>query len=452
MEKLTIREVAAALGVPYAVDGEITSLCTDSREACPGAIFIALRGERVDGHDYIRAALEKGAICAVAERAGDYPAERVLLVKNSLTALMDIAGYYRSKHRVKVVGITGSVGKTTTKDMVAAVLGTSYNSIKTQGNQNNEIGGPKTMLTIGRDTRAAVIEMGMSAPGEIRALAMAARPCVGVITNIGVSHIELLGSRENILKAKLELADCLPDDAPLLLCGDDELLAEVRIPRLKVIYYGLEGKNNEIRGTITGEADGRLYFDIHYRGAVYSASVPGIGKHLALAALAAFGVGMQLGVAPEKAAAALAGYQPSGMRQKIVRHRDITVVEDCYNASPDSISAAIDALRDFPTRGRRILVLSDMLELGAFAEESHRKVGWQAGCAGIDRLMACGELSRFYIEGAREKGMEQALYFDSGEQLMESLVREAKPEDVIWFKASRGMHLEEGIAYLYAHY
>ena len=448
MERLKLSQIAGALGVPCPREGEVSSLCTDSREVAPGCLFAAIRGERFDGHDFIPEALEKGAVCALAEREGPYPRDRVLLVEDTLRALLDLSAWYRSLFPVKVVGITGSVGKTTTKEMTAAVLSARYRTVKTQGNQNNEIGAPRTLLSIGRDTQAAVVEMGMTGFGQIRDLAMAARPQAGIITGIGVSHIELLGSRENILRAKLELADCLPDGAPLFLCGDNDLLREVKIPRLSIIFFGLDDPRSGIYGTIESATPLSTSFTIRWEGKEYRASVPGAGKHLVLDALGAFGAGVALGVPPEEAAAALRSYAPAGMRQRVVERGGITVVEDCYNASPDSVSAALDTLRDFPAAGRKVFVLSDMLELGPIGPRCHREAGEKAAsCAGS--LFALGELSREAVEGARAAGMEDARFFGGKEELAEALAGYLRPGDLVWFKASRGMKLEEAIEDLY---
>ncbi len=449
MEKLKISEIAGALGTACPVEGEVLSLCTDSREVTPGCLFVAIQGERFDGHDFIARALEQGAACALAHHGGDFPRDRVLMVDDTLRGLLRLAAWYRSRFDVRVAGVTGSVGKTTTKDMMAAVLSSKYRTIKTLGNQNNEIGAPKTLLTIGRDTQAAVVEMGMSGFGEIRDLALAARPQLGVITSIGVSHIELLGSRENILRAKLELADCLPDGAPLLLCGDNDLLREVKIPRLNIIFYGIDNPNCQICGTIKGGTPFSTGFSIRWQGKSYDAAIPGTGSHLVLDALAAFGTGVEMGLSPEEAVEALKGYTPSGMRQKVVEHHGITVVEDCYNASPDSMAAALDTLRTFPAAGRRIFVMSDMLELGEIGPSCHRQVGEKAASGGVDLLLAWGDLSREAVEGARERGMRDARFFQDKAELTEELADLVRAGDLVWFKASRGMKLEEVIQGLY---
>lgn len=449
MEKLTIQEIAGALGTRCPVDGEVLSLCTDSRQITPGCLFVAIQGENFDGHDFIRAALDRGAACALAHHPGDFPADRVLMVEDTLKALLALSAWYRAKMPARVVGITGSVGKTTTKEMAAAVLSSKYNTIKTQGNMNNEIGAPKTLLTIERDTQAAVIEMGMCGFGEIRDLALAAKPEAGIITNIGVSHMEQLGSRENILRAKLELAECLPDGAPLFLCGDNDLLSAVKIPRLSVIFFGIDNQRADICGTIEDTTPRATRFTVSWKGKKWRATIPGAGRHLVEAALAAFGAGVALGVEPERAIAALGDYVPAGMRQKVVEHHGFTVIEDCYNASPDSMSAALETLCSFPAGGRKIFAASDMLELGAISRRCHRQVGEKAAACGIDLLLAWGEMAEEIVLGAREKGMENARFFRDKGEFAAALAETVHSGDLVWFKGSRGMKLEEVVEELY---
>lgn len=289
----------------------------------------------------------------------------------------------------------------------------------------------------------------MTGLGEIRDLALAAKPEMGIITNIGVSHLERLGTRENILRAKLELAECLPDGAPLLLCGDNDLLQKVKIPRLSIIFYGIDNQSCSICGTIKNTTPFSTGFSIAWEGKSYDAFIPGAGKHLVLAALAAFGAGVSMGMKPEEAVAALRDYTPSGMRQKVVEKGGVTVVEDCYNASPDSMAAALDTLGRFPAAGRRIFVVSDMLELGESAPQLHYQVGEQAAQSGVDLLLAWGELSQELVRGASEKGLQDARFFSQKEALTEAVLETVQPGDLVWFKGSRCMKLEEVVERLY---
>ncbi len=449
MEALKISEIAKALKIEAPCEGEILEICTDSRVAGPGSLFIAIEGEHLDGHDYIEKALERGATCILAHKDGSWSADKVLRVKDTLRGLLDIAAYYRTKYKPHVIGITGSVGKTTTKDMVAAVLESGFTTIKTIGNQNNEIGAPKTILSIDGNTQAAVIEMGMCGFGEIQDLAQAARPEIGVITNIGVSHMELLGSRENILKAKLELADCLPDGATLFLCGDNDLLRNVKIPRLNVVFYGMENPDCQVRGEVTRSTPLNTWFTIHWQGKNWQACIPGCGNHLVQNALVAFAIGVTLGLPADKAVEALKNYVPSGMRQKVVEAGGVTVVEDCYNASPDSMVAAIKTLSAFPKTGRKILVLSDMLELGDISKQSHYDVGVYAAKSGVDTLLAFGEEGAQYVKGASESGLKDARWFEQKSEVAPAIISILQQGDLIWFKASRAMKLEEVLEEVY---
>ncbi|MEG1943663.1 MAG: UDP-N-acetylmuramoyl-tripeptide--D-alanyl-D-alanine ligase, partial [Angelakisella sp.] len=303
-------------------------------------------------------------------------------------------------------------------------------------------------LAINHDTQAAVIEMGMSGFGEIRELALAAKPQIGVITNIGVSHMEYLGSRENILKAKLELAECLPDGATLFLCSDNDLLKTVEIPRLNVVFYGVDSEKAKIKGTVTHSTPTQTDFTISFDGRQWAASIPGTGIHLVQNALAAFGIGLEFGMEPQAAIKALSDYRPAGMRQNIVDCKGITIVEDCYNASPDSLSAALRTLAELPCTGKRYAVLSDMLELGTLAHEGHRECGELAAhCA--DVLLLWGDFAADYAEGAQAQGIGRVEILQSKDDLAELLAKELRAGDVAWFKASRGMALEECIEELY---
>ncbi|MEG1874428.1 MAG: UDP-N-acetylmuramoyl-tripeptide--D-alanyl-D-alanine ligase [Angelakisella sp.] len=450
MNPVKVTKLAEVLGTVCHNPGTITSLCTDSREAVPGSLFVAIPGERVDGHSYVGKALELGATAALVQRPGDYPADRTLLVEDTVKALLRFAAWYRTTLTPQLIAVTGSVGKTTTKEMIAAVVSAGFRTVKTIGNQNNEIGAPRTLLSMDSSTQAAVLELGMSGFGEIRALAQAARPQIGVITNIGVSHLEHLGSRENILKAKLELADCLPDGAPLFLCADNDLLEQVSIPRLSVLYYGIDSPKATLRGTITGGDAQHTDFIIAWQGGQYPAAIPGTGRHLVLNALAAFGVGVTLGMTPQAAVAALGDYQPSGMRQHVVNTSSgITVVEDCYNASPDSVAAALRTLGEFPCKGKRYAVLSDMLELGDATEQGHVSSGKLAAASGVDGLFVWGDHAALYAQGALAGGMTDVNILPNKQQLVTQLVQRLRPGDVVWFKASHSMKLEEAVEQLY---
>ncbi|MGI6404818.1 MAG: UDP-N-acetylmuramoyl-tripeptide--D-alanyl-D-alanine ligase [Oscillospiraceae bacterium] len=448
MTPLDIRDLAAAMGAAY--DGPsrpIAHICTDTRTLVPGCLFVALTGEKFDGHHYIPKALEQGAAFAVSARPfGD---ERVLVVEDTRQALLDLAGYYRKKLGLKVVAVTGSVGKTTTKEMAACVLGSAFSTLKTPANLNNEVGLSQTILSLNPSHEIAVLELGVDAPGQMLPLTHCAAPDIGIVTGIGVTHLQQFGTRQAIGAEKLALGDAMADGAPLLLCGDNDLLAEVEIPRLRVLRYGIQNRANEVKAQNLREEQGATHFEILWDGGVYPAQIPTLGRHNVLNALAGFAAGVLLGIAPAQAAEALGSYAPEGMRQKMVSHKGLTVVEDCYNASPDSMEAALHTLKNMPCTGKRIAILSDMLELGSREEEEHRRVGEiAADCA--DLLLCTGIRSALTVEGARQAGLAQAFHFPDQDSLYQALRQQASGGDVLWFKASRGMHLEHLLQRLYA--
>ncbi|WP_040196556.1 UDP-N-acetylmuramoyl-tripeptide--D-alanyl-D-alanine ligase [Candidatus Soleaferrea massiliensis] len=449
MKELDLHEVAQALGSDSRVSGRISSVSTDTRSIEPGSLFFALRGERFDGHLFAGRALEEGAACVVADRKVDIPDDRVIYVKSTRQAFLDMAQYYRSQFSLLLVAVTGSVGKTTTKEMIAAVLESRYKTLKTQGNYNNEVGLPKTLLRLDDSFQAGVIEMGMSAFGEIHELTVATRPQMAVVTVIGVSHIEHLGSRENILKAKLEITDGLEKGSPLILNGDDDLLCRVKDENFHIYLYGIDNPDCDIRAVDLCEQADSTSFAILWNQNRYEARIPCIGRHNVLNALAAFLTGVLLEIAPETCIQALLDYVPSGMRQRTVRHNGYTVVEDCYNASPDSMTAALTTLSGMRCEGRKIAVLSDMLELGEYAEQSHRETGALAAKLDIGLLLTYGDESAHCVDAAREAGMSQAYHFEDKQKLYECLKRSVREGDIVWFKASRGMKLEEIINKLY---
>ena len=405
----------------------------DSRKIQAGQLFVALKAAR-DGHDFIGKAMEAGAAAALGER--QLPGVPMLVVPDSLTALQEIAAGWRSTLTgTRFIGLTGSVGKTTTKEMTAAACAAVYRTRWTQANFNNEIGVPRTLLDLDPDTEAAVVEMGMNHAGELSRLTSLARPDVAVITNVGSMHIENLGSREGICKAKLEILEGLAPDGTAVLHGDEPLL-RAAAPACRTLWFGL-GPDNDLRAeevqlTPTGSA-----FTAVGLGQRVRVTLPAPGQHNVINALAAMLAAHCVGVPLETAARALGSFVNTGDRLRTYQQGGYTIIADCYNAGPESMEAAFTVLGSLPTEGRRIAVLGDMLELGDFAPAAHRKVGAQAATA-ADRILAYGPLSRELTAAAGEK----ALHFDSREALLEALRAEAKPGDVLLFKASHGMHLE----------
>ena len=329
--------------------------------------------------------MELGAEAVVTER----PVEgaRCMIVDSTARALLDIAGYYRSKFDVKVVGVTGSVGKTTTKDMIALVVAQKYKTLKTQGNHNNEIGMPQTLFGLDSSYEAAVIEMGMSHQGEISRMSMSCQPDVAVITNIGISHIENLGTQENILKAKLEILDGAAYDAPLILCRDDKLLAGVQLHSdRKVYYYSVSKKDCDVYASGVKTVDNSITFTINYEGGKIAAQINCLGEHNVKNALAAFCVGLALDIPPEDIVKGIAQFKPEGLRQNVTVIDGVTYIVDCYNAAPDSMKASLSVLSQAQAEGKRICVLGDMLELGKNSKTYHRNVGEYVAASKADLL------------------------------------------------------------------
>lgn len=446
MEKLNLQEIISAVhgSYGYPADVEISDISTDTRTIKPGSLFIALKGENFDGHNFAAKAMELGAEAVVTER----PVEgaRCVIVDSTAKALLDCAGYYRSKFGVKVVGITGSVGKTTTKDMIALVVAQKYKTLKTQGNHNNEIGMPLTLFGLDKSYEAAVIEMGMSHEGEISRMSMCCQPDVAVITNIGVSHIENLGSQENILKAKLEILDGASYSAPLILSRDDKLLAGVQIHSdRKIYYYSISKKDCDVYASGVKTADNGITFTINYEGGKIPARINCLGEHNVKNALAAFCVGLALDIAPEDIVKGIGEFKPEGLRQNITVKDGVTYIVDCYNAAPDSMKASLSVLSQAQAEGKRICVLADMLELGKNAKTYHKNVGEYVQASKADLLYCFGENSQMYIEGAVKKGFnaDNCRHFDSREELAEALGKVIAKGDAVLFKGSRGMKLEE---------
>lgn len=451
MEKITLKEIAYALGADAVGEAVITDICIDTRKITKGCLFICIRGERFDAHSFAAEAKEKGAAALMVDHKLDIDLPQVIVGETSAAMLL-LSNWYRRKFVLPVVGLTGSVGKTTTKEFIALVLGAKYKTLKTQGNLNNEIGVPQMLFRLDYQTEAAVIEMGMNHFGEIQRLSNAVEPTLSLITNIGVSHIENLGSREGILKAKTEILSGMKHGYPLILNGDDDMLQTVDLgDDYSVITYAVKNTQNAdfIAENII-EKDGKTTFTVSFCNHTLKQeiTIPTIGIHNVYNALAAFAVGYILQVDYQSAADALAAYVPEGMRQKSVAFNGITCIEDCYNASPDSMRAALTTLSN--TEGKRkIAVLADMLELGEYSKQAHMSVGEMVAQNKIDYLFSYGEMAEHIVSRAKELGMKNAFHFDSKNELCENLIPIIEKGDTIVFKASRGMKLEDVINKVY---
>ena len=442
MAKITLRQAARWCGghvdEKYA-DVEFLGANNDTRVLQPGQLFVVLQGAR-DGHDFIPAAMEKGAAAVLCRRrVGDYPA---IYVDDPRVALGRIAQQECSRIGMKVVGITGSVGKSTTKEMVAAVLGSTYRVSKTPANHNNDIGMPMAILAMPEDTQVAVLEMGMNHFGEIAYLSKIAHPDIAVIINIGTTHMEFLGSQLGIRKAKMEIVEGMTDKGLLLLNGDDVLLRHLDTqPVQRITYFGrFDGAAIQAHDIIQ---DGDvLRFRVEAGKLSFPVQMHLEGEHFVLDAMAAVAVGLKLAVPHDKISESLAAFQPMSGRQEIFREKGFTIIKDCYNAGPESMAAALSVLGNRP--GRRIAVLGDMLELGDAAWAEHYKIG-RIAAEKADMVFAYGPHAKRVLSGTITGGMPETMgrAFEDSAELVQALKWAAKPGDVLLFKASRGMHLEK---------
>ena len=384
----------------------ITSFITDSREARAGAMFVPIRGERADGHSYIPAVLEGPAAAAFTDHEIPLGEKPLVLVKDCREALQRAAAWYRDQFAIPIVGITGSVGKTTAKEMVAQALSAQFRVLKTAGNQNSQVGVPITVCGLRKDHTAAVVEMGVSMPGEMARIAGVVKPTCAVMTNIGVSHIEFMKTRENILAEKARIADYLPPDGALFVNGDDDLLPTLKETMgSRVVTFGL-GPTCDWRAFGLNEADKGTFFTCQSpAGERTELFVPAAGEHNVRNALCAMAVARYLGVPAGDVVRAISAYKAPAMRQQMVEANGLLIIDDSYNASPDSMRSAIDVLSTRPVTGKRAAVLADMLELGDFSQQGHYQVGQYAKERGVELLVAVGPLSREiaagYGEGAR---------------------------------------------------
>lgn len=452
--KLNLNDIARITNgeLFYSSSQIIKNLSLDSREIEEGTLFIAIKGERFDGHDYIGDAFADGAACILAERIPYKVKGNVILVDRSLDALGALARHHREAVDPFTVAITGSVGKTTTKQFVYAVLKQKFHTHKTDQNFNNEIGLPLTVLKMESDVESLVLEMGMSFKGEISHLSKIAKPDLAIITNIGSSHIENLGSREGIRDAKMEITDGLREDGALLLNGDEPLLAGVK----NAIYVAVNNENADYYAYNITEDRSGITFDIKYAdGVCEGLRINTFGMHNVLNASFAYVAGRRAGLTDDEIRAGLLEFENVGMRQNIYDFEGKTFIEDCYNASPESMKAALSVLHSTAEvrGGRKIAVLGNMLELGSFSEKLHRGVGTNAAFYGLDKLYCFGCDASYIAEGAKEAGMSEdnivTICDISGADILgDALKNELKTGDNVLFKASRGVKLERVIEYL----
>ncbi len=456
--RLCIADIVSATGgklICGNLNAEIKSVLTDSRKISPGDFFIALKGERFDGHDFIIKAWEEGASgCLMERNITDEEFERIdsvnfaiIRVDDTLKGLAQIAAAYRRMFEGRVCAVTGSVGKTSTKDMIASVLAREFSVQKTFENFNNEIGLPLTILGLKKEHTALVAEMGMRGFGEIDYLAEILKPDVGVITNIGVSHIEKLGSQENIFKAKMEMAKHIKQGGTLVLNGDDKFLGPIdKYENINIMKFGIENEEADVwAGSVKIKEDGTgVEFELHIKNIpceIYMVKINVPGVHNIYNALCAACVGLSFNMNISDIIDGIGEYEPSGMRQNItLAEGGFKIINDAYNASPDSMKASIEMLDSLPCEGKKIAVLGDMFELGENSAEYHAGMGRIFSKTNADILVTVGELAKNIASAAEGKS---SVSFDEKEEAIKYLEDILAPGDILLIKASRGMRLEE---------
>ena len=440
MKHFTVSQAAAAcqgrLSRADYEDRELGRVVIDSRQVQPGDLFVAYRGEKVDGHDFISAAFEKGAACCLAERVPEGETRLVLLTDDVQKALERIAAAYRATLDLPVVGVTGSVGKTSAKEMIAAVLAQRFSVLKTEGNLNNQIGVPMTVSRIEPEHEIAVVELGISGFGEMTELARIARPRIAVFTRIGHAHLEMLGDLDGVFRAKTELLPFLPGDGVVVVNGDDPYLRALRCPQRR-ITVGLAPENELRAEEIHSLGEERTDCTLVWEGRRIPVTIPAYGRHLVYAALEGAAVGFALGLSDEEVAAGIAAFHTVGRRGAVVETGFLILVDDSYNANPDSIECGIDSLLQLP--GRHVAILGDMRELGDGGAEMHRQVGRYAREKGVDLLLASGPLGAGFAEGAGDI----ARYFPERAALIAALPELLRKGDAVLVKASLRMGFAE---------
>lgn len=436
----------------------VTSVTTSSGDVEAGAMFCAIRGTRVDGADFIPDAVKLGAVCALTvtlpesvEGCGDFAA---IVVDDVIRALGVLAGWYRDQSKATFVAITGSVGKTTTKEFVAAVCSENFTTHKTQGNYNNELGLPLTLLSLSAEDKVSVIELGMSDLGEIEYMSKIVKPDFAIVTNIGTSHLATLGTRENICRAKLEICAGLKKGGTLLINGDEPLLYE-KLDELgeNVRVMSIHSRNGDYRAMNIRNGVSGITFDMIYDNkAVTNIDIPILGKHNVYNALSAYAVGTMLGMSDEAIRRGLMNFAGAEMRQRIYEVGHLTVIDDCYNASPESMRAALDVLSSISTSRnmRPLALLGDMLELGEYSKLMHDQLGQYAAQTKVSKLFCYGMMSDIVAEAAIKRGIRAENVFvcldtRDPQTIADMILNVSEPGDVLLVKASRGVHAEKVI-------
>ena len=448
MKEMSLKQIATAVNGTYHGDTqklsqEITGVSIDSRKINTGYLFVPIKGANVDGHDFIPQVAENGALCSLCEHPPTDIDIPYILVDSCLQALKDLAKYYRSTLNIKVIGITGSVGKTSTKEMIAAVLSQGFKVLKTEGNYNNEIGLPLTIFKIKEKHEIAILEMGISNFGEMHNLADIARPDIGVITNIGLAHIEHLQSQEGILKAKTEMFDHLGPNATVILNGDDALLSTITsVQGRPPVFFGLSDSHSVYANQIETKGIRGTTCTLHLPEETFQVKIPLPAMHMVYNTLVSAYIGHSLGLTSTQIKVGIASAMPVAGRNNVIKTDSLFIIDDCYNANPVSMKGAIDLLADSETRS--IAILGDMFELGEQANELHREIGTYAVKSSIDLICLVGELSKHMYEGAKESmSTSQVFHFPTKTELLDALPSLLRPHDTILVKASNGMKFAE---------
>ncbi len=439
MKPITLREIANSCGGTLFGDENkvVTSIVTDSRQVESGSLFAAIKGERVDGHKFVSQCINAGAVCALVEEKPECDCDYIL-VESTLTALKGIAEYYRSLFTIPFISVTGSVGKTSTKEMLYAVLSQKFSVHKTQGNFNNELGVPLTLFKLDESHDIAVIEMGISDFGEMSRLAKMVKPDVSVITNIGYCHLENLIDLDGVLKAKTEVLQYLKDDGKMFFCGDDEKLFSVKEHNgIKTTFYGFDDKNEYKAEIIDTDLFKGITCKLHLKSGVVKATVPSVENHMVANALCAAAVGEHFSMTKEEIKRGIESYKTVGSRSNVIRKDTITIIDDCYNANPTSVKASVNSLSKF--EGRKVAIIGDMKELGKNERELHFQTGEHILSTGIDEVIAVGELSESLFEGARGKGY----YYRTVDECIAHIKDIIRENDTVLVKASHSMNFSK---------
>ncbi len=460
MEKLKVSELIEATGgrlIQGDLKEEISGISTDSRKIKKHELFIALKGPKYDGQDFIQEAIDKGACGALISRSRFtvHGSRFTILVKDTLKALGQIAKYYREKFDLPVVAVTGSTGKTTTKDMIASILSKKFSVLKTEGNFNNEVGVPLTLFRLSREHEVAVLELGMSALGEIERLTRISSPKMGVMTNVGEVHLQYLGNVQRVALAKAELVYALGKDDVAILNIDDPYIRDMKKGiKARIITYGIREKAEVGAKEIENLREEGMRFILRVGKKSLSLHLRCLGYHNIYNALAAASAAYALGIKEEMIRKGLSRFQPLAGRMRIIKMKGLTILDDTYNASPKSFVAAIETLRGLSPKGRRILVAGDMLELGKRAPLAHKETGAYVAHSGIDILITCGDLAGYIAQGAIEAGMKEKRIVScrNKEEAGERLSSLAKEGDTILIKGSRATGMEEIIKKLKSKY